>query len=130
MRVEYQANSKVKLVVDGETVEEVFENLGLMQEVFGEECCGKCKSGHLKFHMRKVGEGKKVMTYPEMVCEDCGAKLEFGKTQDERMYPIRFQRTKNEEENRWEYIKDANGRNVPLGANGWTKWNYQTKTRE
>lgn len=130
MRLEYQANPKMKLVVDGEDVNELFESLGLMQEIFGEEHCGKCKSTNLKFHMRKVGEGKKVMSYPEMVCESCGAKLEFGKTQDERMYPIRFQRQKNEVENRWEYVKDSNGRNVPLGENGWTKWNPQKKVRE
>jgi len=123
MKVEFKANDKVTLVAEGESQLEVFENLASMQEVFAEEKCGKCSSDRLSFKVRKVPDGKKFFYYPELVCQKCYAKLTYGQS-DAGLFPIRYERKEKE------YVKDANGKNIPLGTNGWIKWNKEKGVSE
>lgn len=130
MKVEFRANDKVTLVAEGETPFEVFDTLAGMQEVFGEERCGKCAAANkpgtrLRFKVRRVKDGpKKEYTYPELHCEDCRAKLIFSQMEGGGLFPVRFER------NEGEYVKDANGKLIPKGANGWVKWNFEKKCEE
>ena len=114
----------VTLLADGENPLEIFEKLAMLQEVFCEDKCGKCGNTALSYRVRKVQDGKKEYTYPELGCNKCYAKLTFGQSDDGRLFPVRYQRKDKE------YIKDKDGRNIPKGSNGWVKYNKETGKEE
>ena len=136
MQVEYKVNDRAVVVANGENPLEVFKNLATLQEVFGEEKCGKCGGTNFTFRIRKAQDGKKEYEYPEIVChsyliEDmnytnkkCYAKLTFGQSDDGILFPIRFKREGKE------YVKDKDGKNIPKGDNGWVRYNFDKKCEE
>lgn len=123
IRLNLKAGNNI-VQVEGETHLDVFKKASNVQEVFGEKCCGKCKSSDLQYVIRKAESGKKVYEYPEIRCGDCGAKLKFGQSEDGSLFPIRFQRENGE------YKLDANNKKIPQGVNGWVKYNHTTKQEE
>ena len=88
----------------------LFEQIAHIQSLFGDTCCGKCKGTHLEFRVRKAKTKTGECNYYERVCMDCGAKLDFGQSRENRgLYP---KRTLND-----------NGRNVyDKENNGWHVW--------
>ncbi len=135
MRIEMQVSPDLKLVADGETHVDLFESLASMQEVFGDDKCGKCGGKLLRFVVR-TNDGNK---YHELHCDSwdtklndgkgayCRAKLSFSvkkKPNAGALFPVRFQRKEGE------YVKDANDKMIPRGSHGWVRWNPTTKQEE
>lgn len=77
MQVELKVNNNVTVVADGEKHTEIFEKLSSLQEVFGEEKCGKCGGNKLRFMTRQDKDENK---YYELHCQNsqCRAKLAYG----------------------------------------------------
>jgi DNA-directed RNA polymerase subunit RPC12/RpoP len=102
MKTSY-TSGKLTVEFDTTTAVELFEQLGVFQEVFGETKCGKCGSENLRFVVRTDAEENK---YYELRCVDCGARLSFGcHKKGGGLFPKR---------------KDAEGNWKP--DNGWCKW--------
>lgn len=74
MKVLYKASDKLTFEVDGSGQKEIFKELAMLQEIFGEKQCGLCKNTDLKFICRTV-EGN---DYYELKCTACGGILSFG----------------------------------------------------
>ena len=79
MKVIYKANDTLTFEIDGTDQKDTFKQLGSLQEVFGEKCCGNCNSTNIKFQVRNVQK----YTYYEMVCLNCRAKLQYGCHQEQ-----------------------------------------------
>ena len=108
MKVNYNAG-KLNVAFEGETVRELWKQIAIFQEVFGETKCGKCGSENLRFVVRE-NDGNE---YYELRCMDCGAKLAFGSMKKGGgLFP------KRKDGDTW------------LPDNGWQKWNPKTKTVE
>lgn len=103
MKLNYKVNDRLNFEVEGSGQKEVFKELAMIQEVFGEKCCGMCKSQDLKFICRTV-EGN---DYYELRCTSCGGTLSFGQhKKGGTLFPKR-----RDENNEW------------LPNHGWYKWN-------
>lgn len=124
LKVSLRVNGNCTVHAEGEDHISLFDQLSRMQEIFGEEKCGKCGATKLKYVVRKVQDGKKEYTYPELRCENfkCRAKLSYGQMEGGLLFPIRFEREEGE------YKKDDNGRYIPKGAYGWTIYDKATNT--
>lgn len=102
MKVLYKANDKLQFELEASGQKEIFKELALIQEIFGETKCGICGSTNLKFIVRSI-EGN---DYYEIRCMDCGAILSFGQhKKGGTLFPKR---------------KDDNNNYLP--HNGWHKW--------
>lgn len=102
MKVKYKVSDRLEFEVEGSGQKEVFKELAIIQEIFGEEVCGLCNKGNLKFIVRNV-EGN---DYYELRCSDCGGILAFGQhKKGGTLFPKR---------------KDDNGNYLP--NKGWHKW--------
>ena len=109
MKISYNAG-KISVELEGDTQKDLFAQLSAFQEVFDESACGKCGSTNLRFVTREV-DGN---SYYEIRCLDCGARLEFGQSQQGGgLFPRR---------------KSKEGEWLPDG--GWVKWNSKTKSVE
>lgn len=103
MKVKYKVGERLEFELEASGQKELFKELGAIQEIFGEESCGLCKSTNLKFIVRSV-EGN---DYFELRCADCGAILSFGQhKKGGTLFPKR---------------KDDN--NAWLPNRGWHKYN-------
>jgi hypothetical protein len=102
MKVKYTVNNKLEFELEGTGQKEVFKELALIQEIFGEESCGLCKSTNFKFVVRNVDGND----YYELRCNDCGGILSFGQhKKGGTLFPKR---------------KDDEGNYLP--TKGWHKW--------
>lgn len=102
MKLKYKVNDKLEFELEGSGQKEIFKELAIIQEIFGEEKCGLCSSTNLKFIVRNV-EGN---DYFELRCGDCGAILAFGQhKKGGTLFPKR---------------KDDQGNYLP--NRGWHKW--------
>lgn len=126
MKANLQVNPKLTIEVEGGTHTELFESLASVTEVFSECKCQKCGSDDVNFVVRTVEVKKKPVKYYELRCKapKCFAKFHFGVSEGGQLFPVRFKREEGA------YVKDAEGKNIPLGTNGWTRWNFDTKTEE
>ncbi len=105
VKMKLQENLWVEFETE-QTKKEVFQQLASVQEVFGNESCGKCKKRNLRFVVRTVDEND----YHEIRCVSCGAKLSFGANKKGGgLFPKR---------------KDEDGY-LPDG--GWMKWDSEKK---
>lgn len=103
MKVKYRINDKLEFELEGEGQKDIFKELALIQEIFGEAKCGLCGSTNLRFVVRSV-EGN---DYYELRCVDCGAVLAFGQhKKGGTLFPKK---------------KDEEGHYLP--NHGWHKWN-------
>ena len=71
MKLSYKVNDRLTFEVEGSGQKEVFKELALIQEIFGEKQCGLCKNNDLRFLVRTV-EGN---DYYEIKCSSCGGLL-------------------------------------------------------
>ena len=74
MKLRYKVNDKLEFELENEGQKEVFKELAIIQEIFGEDTCGVCSSSNLKFIVRNVESND----YFELRCSDCGAILSYG----------------------------------------------------
>lgn len=102
MKVRYEISDKMTIEIEGQTQKGIFEELGTLQEVFGEDTCGKCKSQSVRFQVRVVNDN----TFYELKCNDCGAALSYGcHKKGDTLFPKR-----KDSEGNW------------LDNKGWVKW--------
>lgn len=133
----YKVNQKVTVKVDGNNPQEVFQNLAIMQGVFSIEKCGCCGSDDLKYVARKAqGQKNKVYEYLELRCGKCGAKLDFGISEDGVIYPKvkitqlavdKSDSAKKRAEENEKYAKEHYGM---LMNNGWYKFKFEKKDEQ
>lgn len=74
MEANYKVNEKLEFRVEAKGQKEMFKELAVLQEVFGEESCGMCKKKNIRYVVRTVDDND----YFELRCTDCGAVLSFG----------------------------------------------------
>lgn len=109
MKFTARLSNTLDVQFDSDTIKDGFTQLALLQEVFGEGACAKCRSDELKFVVRE-NEGNE---YHELRCMKCGAKLMFGANKKGGgLFP------KRKDGDKW------------LPDRGWLKWNPQTKQQE
>ena len=109
MKASYEIN-KLNVEFEGETIKDIWQQLAIFQEIFGESSCGKCESESLRFVVRE-NDGNH---FYELRCDDCGARLSYGShKKGGGLFPKR---------------KDADGNWLP--DKGWMKWNPKTKSLE
>ena len=102
MKVIYNINNKLAFELEGAGQKEIFKELALIQEIFGEEKCGLCGKDNIRFVVRNVDGND----YYELRCNDCGAILGFGQhKKGGTLFPKR---------------KDDEGNY--LANKGWHKW--------
>lgn len=107
MKVKYKVSDRLEFELEGSGQKEVFKELALIQEIFGEEKCGVCGNQNIKFVVRNV-EGN---DYYELRCSDCGSILAFGQhKKGGTLFPKR---------------KDDDGKYLP--NRGWHKWTKDEK---
>ena len=100
--------------VEADNQKKLFEELASIDEVFGEDTCGKSGSNNIRFIVREASDDKgKTYKYYELRCLDSGAKKTFGQKDDGTLFPHR---------------KDEDGNYLP--DNGWVKWNKETGKNE
>jgi hypothetical protein len=105
MKVKYKVNNNLEFEVEGSGQKEVFKELAIIQEIFGEGSCGLCNKNNIKFIVRNV-EGN---DYYELRCSDCNGVLAFGQhKKGGTLFPKR-----RDENNNW------------LPNKGWYKWNKE-----
>lgn len=102
MKLHYKASETLTFEVEGSGQKEVFKELALIQEVFGEKQCGICKNTDIR-HVCRTVEGN---DYYELKCGSCGGILSFGQhKKGGTLFPKR-----KDENNEW------------LQNHGWYKW--------
>jgi hypothetical protein len=77
MRARIKASNDLWFEVDAETEEDLFKQVARVQEVFQHEECGSCNSRNIRFVCRFDSSEN---DWIETVCQDCRAKLVFGRT--------------------------------------------------
>ncbi len=116
----------ITITAEEESTLELFKSLAMLEEAFaGNEQCGKCNSTDLKYVWRVSESEGETYEYPDLVCQECKAKLHFGQSKDGSVYSKRFQTGK-----KGKTIKDSEGKSVKVGANGWLKYNFEKKIEE
>jgi len=110
-------NGRMTFDLESTTPKGIWGERAMIEEVFEESQCGKCKGTNLQFIVRKSKDADgEPLDYHELKCQDCGAKLPFGvlkKGGGNLLYPNRTDKDKN--------IR---------GTRGWVKWNFETKQEE
>src|ERR1022692_1171417 len=94
MKVSYvTANARLTFEFESENDKTLVTQLAHIQEVFEEETCGCCKSERIRFDVREF-DGN---FYYKLLCDDCGATLDFGqhKTGD-TLFVKRFEKDTRE----------------------------------
>jgi hypothetical protein len=77
MKARIKASNDLWFEVDAETEEDLFKQVARVQEVFQHEECGNCHSQNIRFVCRFDSSEN---DWIETVCQDCRAKLVFGRT--------------------------------------------------
>lgn len=86
MKIRKNLPSGLVIEFDGDDPKDLIREMSSAMEVFGEPCCGMCKSVNIRPSFRKV----KGYEYYELQCNDCGARLGFGQTKEEqKLFPKR-----------------------------------------
>ena len=122
MKVELRANDRLTIAAEGDSHTELFEELAGLQEVFGEEKCGKCHGSNFRFQVRKDEDENKYyelrcLGYDEKAKKYCNAKLAYGcHKKGGGLFPKRKE--------------EVDGKSVYKGSNGWVRWNPDTKKEE
>lgn len=110
MKLTVKLSDVLSAELEASDQKDIFEELSSLQEVFGQNQCGKCKGTNLKFQVREVDGNK----FYETRCQSCGAKLSFGAhKKGNSIFPRR---------------KDSEGKYLNNG--GWLKWNKEKGIEE
>lgn len=76
MKIKVKVSPSVIVEAEGDKQTDLFEEIAQLQEVFGQEKCGKCGGTDLRYVVREVDDNK----YFELRCKNikCRASLAFG----------------------------------------------------
>lgn len=86
MKIRKTTPSGLVLEFDGDDCKELIREMSAALDIFGEPCCGMCKSPNISPVYRKA----KGYEYYELACKDCNARLRFGQTkEDQVLFPKR-----------------------------------------
>lgn len=128
MEIFYRPTAKLTIKVEARGVEEMFQAIGPLQEVLGNNLkCGKCGGEDIRMVHRKTPDGHHVY---ELMCEakldgaggvPCNSKLALGKNSEDNLFPRRYEQAKGSD-GKWKPKLDADGKKVWLPNNGWVRW--------
>lgn len=127
MEIYFKPNNEITVKAEVRGVEEIFETLGPLQELFNAARCQKCGGNSVRFIHRKAD---KFDVY-EFLCESqisddmgrtrtCYAKLSLGKNEFGNLFPRRYEQEKVD--GKWRPKVDADGNKVWLPDGGWVRW--------
>ncbi len=103
MKITYTtANGRLTFEMDVTTGKQAFEVVAAVQELFEEPDCGACKSANIRCDVREFDANK----YFKLVCNDCGAQLDFGQHKDGKGL----------------FVKRRGEDKQPLPDRGWYVW--------
>lgn len=110
MKVNYTSrDGRWNAEIEGDSQREIFQSVSRFQEVFEENCCGKCGSDDIRLVTRIVDDN----AYHEKRCGNCGARLTYGShKKGGGLFP------KRKDGDDW------------LPDRGWVKWNPKTEKNE
>lgn len=77
MKARIKANDNLWFDVEAEQEDELFKQIARVQEIFQHNGCGACDSTNVKFVCRLDNSDNDWL---EITCQDCRAKLIFGRT--------------------------------------------------
>lgn len=120
IEVSYRATPDLMIKVEGRDLKEIFKSLGPVQEVLGNNVCGKCGSTKI----RMVHRNTDGHDFYELLCENCVAKLQLGQSSDGTLFPRRYEQ---DEKDPKKPKTDSEGKVVYKADNGWTKWDFKLK---
>jgi hypothetical protein len=107
LKVSYTTgNGRITFEFEVDVGKTAFEAIAKLQEIFEEPGCGDCQSKQVRFSVREVAGNK----YYNLVCDGCGAQLNFGQNKDGRGL----------------FVKRVDKDDKPVGKNGW--YHYQRST--
>lgn len=113
----------VNVVVEGDTQQELFEELASAQEIFQHDCCGVCKGSNIKFVVREVDKNKFYELHCETVVsgKTCRARLPFGciNSKDGKLFPKKRWSTLSDTEKEKRGPEPESGY---LPNEGWFRW--------
>ena len=129
MEIYYKPTADLTIKAEVRGIEEIFQTLGPLQEVFNSAVCGKCGGKNIRFMHRKA-DGKYDIY--EFMCESeytddhgrkrtCYAKLSLGQNDMGNLFPRRYEQEKGED-GKWRPKVDADGNKVWLPDSGWVRW--------
>jgi hypothetical protein len=115
MKAQFKVRPNLIIEVEEDKQVNLFKSLASIQEVFGENKCGKCGGTDIRFTVRQVDKSK----FLELKCNLCYSKLAISPHDSDAgtLYP---NRTK----------KDEAGERQYLPNNGWVKWNKEKECLE
>jgi len=115
MKAQLKVRKNLILELEEDKQSDLFRSLASAQEVFGEECCGKCQNTELVFRTRKNADEDEFF---ELLCPKCFAVLAISQNKKGgTLYPNR-------------QGKDEAGEKIQLKCHGWRKWNKEKKCLE
>jgi len=136
LEVFYKPNNTLTVKLEARGLEEIFQELGPVQEILGQCKCGKCGGESIRFLHRKTAPDADNKTHDayELLCETlhtvktsdgnkqvpCGHKLQIGKNTDQQLFPKKYEMIK--EGTKWVPKLDADGKKVYFPNNGWVRW--------
>lgn len=131
MKAIIQATDTLRFEIEGASVQEIFEQIKPIQEVFHNCVCGKCGSSkHIQLVHRKVDK----YDYYELKCvaplsddpketwNKCNAVLNLG-NDNGKLFARRYHQDPNDKTK--PLMKD--GKKVWKPDNGWMRWNKDKK---
>jgi hypothetical protein len=88
MKAQYKLRGgQVVIEIEADKMNELFEGLTQLEDVFGDTTCGMCGKSNLQYTTRIVDENK----FFEHKCKDCGGRLEYHQhKKGGGMYTIRY----------------------------------------
>jgi DNA-directed RNA polymerase subunit RPC12/RpoP len=118
IEVFFRPNPQVTIKVECRDAEDIFKQVGPLQEVLNNCKCGKCGKENIRMVHRKA-DGKYDVY--ELLCEDCGSRLALGKNDQDNLFPRRYEQDPDDKKK----PKMLDGKKVWLPNNGWVKWDTQ-----
>ena len=115
MEVFFRPTPDLTIKIECRDVEDIFKQLGPLQEVLTNCSCGKCKCDKVRLVHRTIGD-KNYDVY-EILCTKCGARLALGNN-GTSLFPRRYEQ--DPDDPKQPLMKD--GKKVWLPDNGWIKW--------
>lgn len=128
MEVTVKISPSVFIKAEGSNMEEIIQAAAPIQEVAAvyNKGCQKCKrenkpnrdGNNIRFHSRTADK----FTFSELICMDCGARLAFGKDNDDHLFARWYEQDPDDPKK--PLLKD--GKKVPLPDGGWLRYDRTT----
>lgn len=120
-KLKLKVGAKAIVEVENDDLEQMFEDVSKLQEIYSEDKCGCCNSNDIRYVVRQDSEDNK---YYELHCQSCRARLPYGvKKKKMGLYPKKRwdQLSKGEQAKRISQQEQC-GKFGYLPNNGWYKW--------